>query len=346
MKVLIIGGGNGGLSFGMKLMEKGINVNLYDKFEQILNPIIKNNNEITLIDKEGEITKKFNLVTTNLKKAVQGVNLIFVVTPAFAHQSVAKDLVDYVTNDQIVVLHPGRTGGALEVKHIFDSSGKNDVVVAEAETLLFACRKIDDTRIKIYGIKSSVGISTLPNTEVNRVTERLNQMLPRFHSCSSVYETSISNIGSIFHPAPFLFNVSRVECKENFKYYHEGITPKIAKLLEEVDKERVNIGKSYGVSVRTALQWLNENYELTGSSLYNAIQMNESYSSIDAPSDVNSRYVLEDVPMGLVPLSYLAKQSNVETPVINSLIKTASTMFQQNFYETGRTLERMGFDKN
>lgn len=346
MKVLIIGGGNGGLSFGVKLMENDIEVNLYDKFQDILEPIIHNNNEITLMKDTEQVTKRFHLVTTNLKEAIENVAFIFVITPAFAHQYIAKDIAKYVTDDQIVVLHPGRTGGALEVKHIFNQNHKHDVVVGEAETLLFACRKIDSTKIKIYGTKESVGISTLPSQAGPRVTKLLNQMLPHFHRCNSILETSISNIGSIFHPAPFLFNLSRIECEESFKYYHEGITPKIARLLEELDKERIAIGKGYGITVRTAREWLNDNYRLKAATLYEAIQMNESYRSIDAPNEVHSRYVLEDVPMGLVPLSYLARKAKVETPLINFLIKVASTMFEENFYETGRTLTKMGLEEN
>ncbi|WOV88151.1 NAD/NADP octopine/nopaline dehydrogenase family protein [Sporosarcina oncorhynchi] len=346
MKNLIIGAGNGGLAFGAKLIEKGIEVNLYDKFEAILLPIIANDNTIYLHDGENLLPRTFNLVTSNLEEALKDVNLIYVVTPAFAHQSVATELAQYVSDEQIIVLHPGRTGGALEVKRILENNGNVGTIVAEAETLLFACRKITDVEIKIYGMKDSVNVAVLPETETTRVTNELNKTLPYFTNANSIMETSLANIGAIFHPTPFLLNIGRVESKTAFKYYHEGITPTIAHLLEQIDKERLEIAKSYGVDIPSALDWLNKNYNLNEKTLYEAIQANNSYSEIYAPLEVSARYVLEDVPMSLVPLSQLAKLNEVNTPLINSIIDLAIGLYNQDFRETGRTLERMGLDKS
>lgn len=346
MKILIIGAGNGGLAFGATLMEKGHEVNLYDKFDDILNPIIENNNCIDLVNKEKEISLKFSLVTNNLEEAVKEVEIVFVVTPAFAHRSVATDLLPHVTDEQIVILHPGRTGGALEVKNIFERNGKNKTIVAEAETLLFACRKLNETTIKIYGTKRCVGIAALPTSKTVCVTEKINNILPYFKGRSSVIETSLNNIGAIFHPTPFLLNIGRVEVGERFKFYHEGITPTVAKVLEELDKERVNIANNFGFKVPTALEWLNESYRLDGMTLYDAIQMNDSYSEIYAPMELHSRYVFEDVPMSLVSLSELAKLVQVDTPMINSIIELASKVFDIDFRGSGRTLDRLGVDKH
>lgn len=343
MEILIIGGGNGGLAYGAKLIERGFKVNLYDKYEEVIYPIIRNNNEILLIENEKYIRCKFNHVSTNLTEVIQKVDIIFVVTPAFAHRPIAKDLINIISEDQIIVLHPGRTGGALEVKNILHLNGKHNIV-AETETLLFACRKLDDITIKIFETKKSVDISVLPNELTHQITNNLNQLLPYFQPCENVFETSINNIGAIFHPIPFIFNLTRIECNQPFKYYHEGITPKIANILEEADKERVNIGKSYGANVKSVVKWMKEKYHVDAINIYESIQNNKKYNNILSPMDINARYVLEDVPTGLVPLSYLAKEAGVNTPVIDSVIQLANTLYERNFYETGRTLDKMGLN--
>lgn len=345
MKILIIGAGNGGLAFGAKLIAKGVQVNLYDKFKDVLKPIIDNNNQIQFEKDDGMHTMKFNLVTNDLEKALINVEFIYVVTPAFAHQSIAEELAKYVSSEQIVVLHPGRTGGALEVKKVLEENGKAETVVAEAETLLFACRKLNDVTIKIYGTKKSVGVAALPSSKTDYVTEKMNETLPFFRSCSNVVETSLSNIGAIFHPAPFLLNIARVECQERFTYYHQGITPSIANMLEQLDQERLKIAQGFQLKIPSALEWLNESYGLTGTTLYDAIQMNKSYREIYAPLNSASRYVLEDVPMSLVPLSELAKLVQVDTPIMESLIVLASNMYGQDFKRFGRTLDRLGLNK-
>lgn len=344
MKKLIIGAGNGGLSFGAKLIKNGDKVNLYDKFTNILDPIINNDNKIESVIDDNRDTVTFDLVTTNLKEALKNVDLIYIVTPAFAHAAVAEDLANYIKNFQTIVLHPGRTGGALEVKKILEDKGKKDIIVAEAETLLFACRKLDNTTVKIFGIKRSVGVATLPNEENENVVKKLNESLPFFIERSSVMETSLSNIGAIFHPAPFLFNLSRIESQETFKYYHDGITPMVANLLESLDSERLKIAKSFDLDISSTLEWLNEKYVLNGKNLYEAIQMNSSYSEIYAPKETASRYVLEDVPMSLVPMKNIAESVSIPTPVIDSLITVASQMYNKDFEQQGRTLKSMGLN--
>lgn len=343
MNILVIGAGNGGLAFGSKLIEKGCNVNLYDKFENIIAPIKKNNNVITLVTEDN--TKKhfhFNLVTTNLKNALISVDYIFVVAPAFAHKSIAVALSKYITKNQTVVLHPGRTGGALEFKRIFSKNG-NENIIAETETLLFSCRKNNSTEVKLYGVKTSIGIAAIPSDKSLEVSCELNKLLPHFHSSYTVLNTSLSNMGAIFHPVPFLLNLTRIENKEKFKYYHEGITPSIANLLELLDEERLRIAEGYNFKLISAKDWLNKTYKINGKDLYNAIQLNTAYKEIFAPTDINSRYVMEDIPMSLIPMKELANKVDIETPTIDFVIELASKLYNYNFMEHGRRIDNLHF---
>ena len=54
------------------------------------------------------------------------------------------------------------------------------------------------------------------------------------------------------------------------------------------------------------------------------------------------RYITEDVPTGLVPLSSLGKRLNIPTPTINSIIGLANALFNFDFYKNGRTMEKVG----
>lgn len=49
------------------------------------------------------------------------------------------------------------------------------------------------------------------------------------------------------------------------------------------------------------------------------------------PEDVNSRYIYEDVPKGLVLLETLAKIANIPTPLATSLIEISSFLLSRNF---------------
>ena len=63
-----------------------------------------------------------------------------------------------------------------------------------------------------------------------------------------------------------------------------------------------------------------------------------------APTSVDSRYITEDVPQGLVMLEALGKQLDVATPVCTSLIEIASAALGRDMRSDGRTPERLGVD--
>lgn len=73
--------------------------------------------------------------------------------------------------------------------------------------------------------------------------ELLNPFYPQFVPASNCLETSLSNIGALFHPTPVLLNIGRIENDlQGFRYYWDGITPSVATLVGEIDQERMGGG--------------------------------------------------------------------------------------------------------
>lgn len=342
-KVAILGSGNGGLAMAGHLSLKGFHVHLYDKFPEAIESIQQHGG----VQVKGELVHgyaPFHLISTDLGETIKDCSLIIVVTPAFAHRDIAKGLVSCLKPDQMVVLHPGRTGGALETKHILQKHNVQ-ATVAETQTLLYASRRTGPTEVTIYGIKKKVAIAALPTAETVRVAERINRFLPYFEPVSSILYTSFHNIGAIFHPAPTILNTGRIETpNQPFEYYHEGITPSVAKLLERMDEERVLVAKVYGVDVPRAKEWLCESYGVDGETLWDAIQNNRTYRGIFAPESVQVRYLSEDVPMSLVPISCLGRLAGVKTPAIDAIIELASIIHGTDYRKNGRNLQALGLD--
>ena len=57
------------------------------------------------------------------------------------------------------------------------------------------------------------------------------------------------------------------------------------------------------------------------------IQHNRAYEDIQAPKTIQARYVTEDVPMSLVPISTLGWMAQVPTPNIDAVIQLTSTIY-------------------
>ena len=174
------------------------------------------------------------------------------------------------------------------------------IVIAEAQTFIYACRAIGPNSARIFSIKHEVAIAAIPHTQTNMVIRLLSGAYPQFTPANNVIETSLNNFGAIFHPAPTLLNSGHIERGETFEYYLEGITPSIGQMLEKLDSERMKVATLLGVKAVSARQWLEEAYGAKGDSIYDAIQNNPGYRGLTAPKGLNTRYIYEDVPCSLV----------------------------------------------
>lgn len=346
LPVAVLGAGNGGMAFAAYLSLQGCEVRLYDCDAAVLAPV-GTSRTINIIDAHGQYAVPLARVTTEPGQAVRGAKLVMVVTPASAHATVAASIAPYLAGDVVIVLNPGRTGGALEVSRILmEHFGRRTPVIAETQTLLFACRKTSGDCVAIKGRKQSVKVAALPTKETLGVVSLLNEFFPEFVPAKNVLETSLGNIGAVFHPTPTLLNAARIETTAgDFEYYTEGISRSVAGLLEKIDGERLAVAGALNVPAISAVKWLQQSYGVPNcTNLYDAIQQNPAYRGIKSPDTINIRYITEDVPTGLVPLANLARKVGVATPVINTVINLACYMFKRDFWAEGRTLVKLGLE--
>lgn len=343
--VAVIGAGNGGTAIAGYLSSIGTKVHLCDLFPDYLKGIQEDGGITMTLD--GKTSKHtLELVTGDLAKAIAGVKLIMVVTPSFTHKMIAEACCDALSDGQIIVLNPGRTGGAVEFMSTIRAKGcKADITIAEAQTLVYSCRKTGPSSVEIYGVKKELTLGTFPANRTQMVLDELNPLYPQFIPAKNCLETSLSNIGALFHPAPVLLNIGRIETDPHgFRYYMDGISPSTAVLVKGIDAERQAVADAYGVEILSAEEWMEQSYETYGDTLHELIQHNEAYASIKAPTNIQVRYVTEDVPMSLVPISTLGRIAGVATPNIDAVIQLTSTIYGRDFRAEGRNSKNLGLE--
>ena len=133
-------------------------------------------------------TGVLNRVTNIMKDAIEGADIIMVTVPAIGHYQMAVEMAPYLKDGQIIVLNPGRTGGALEVyetirKHKCDK----DVIVAEAQTFIYACRTTSSNSAHIFQVKNEVTIAAIPSSKTNHVINLLKFAYPQFIQAKDVF---------------------------------------------------------------------------------------------------------------------------------------------------------------
>jgi len=342
LSICIVGAGNGGLAMAGHLALTGRLVNLYNRSENRI-ATIKLTNEIELT---GEVTgvAKINLVTTNPAQALDDIDVIMIVVPAIGHPEMARILGPHLTEGQIVVLNPGRTGGALVFAEMMrELKIRKFYYLVEAETLLYASRITNPGQVRIFGIKNSVPVASLPAYQLPDILPSLKSVFHQFIAGDNVLRTGLSNIGAIFHPALTILNTAWIENeKGDFSYYHEGASPSVAMVLEALDAERVKVAEALGVRVLTAREWIYQAYGVSGDNLYEAIQANYNYYGIMAPNTIDHRYITEDVPTSLVPIASLGEHLSVKVPTMKSVIQLANVLHGRDYWTEGRTIEKLG----
>ncbi|MEW5759506.1 MAG: NAD/NADP octopine/nopaline dehydrogenase family protein [Candidatus Thermoplasmatota archaeon] len=339
----VLGAGHGGLAMAAHLAVMGFEVNIFNRSKERIDHILDRGG----IDLEG-VVEGFGVVnraTTDMKEAIEDVDVIMVVVPASGHRFMAEKCAPYLRGGQIVLLNPGRTCGALEFFNVIykEQKIKSKVLIAEANTFIYVSRHVEFARAKIFDIKNSVPVAALPAYRTPAVLKVVRQAFPQFVPGTNVLVTSLDNIGAVFHPTISLLNAGRIEDEHaDFEFYLEGVMPSVGKVLEAVDRERVNVGAALGVHLHTAREWLYLAYDSKGKTLYDAIHATPGYRGVKAPTTLNHRYILEDVPFSLVPIASLGDLLKIPTPAIKSLVQLASLIHETDFWEEGRTVEKLG----
>ena len=338
----VLGGGHGGMAMAGHLAITGCRVNLYNRTAERIRPVeARGGIEVT-----GEVEGfgSLNLVTSDAAAAIDNVDVIMIVVPATAHRFMAETIAPHIKDGQIIVLNPGRTGGALEVAQILRE--RNPLVkpyIAEAQTLLYAARVTNPGQVHIFGIKNSVPLAALPAYQIADILPVIRKALPQFVPGDNVLKTSLDNIGAVFHPAITVLNAGRIEDTHgDFEYYVEGVTESVAKVLEAIDAERVAVASALGIRANTAREWLYLAYDAAGKTLLDAMRSNPGYRGIRAPGTIQNRYISEDVPASLVPIASIGEMLGVSTPTIRAMITMASVMHGVDYWAEGRTVDRLG----
>lgn len=340
--IAILGAGHAGRAMAGDLALRGAPVTLWNRTPANIAALRARGG----VEVEGEVEGfgRMHLVTSDLEKALRDARLVVVCVPAFAHRDLAERCAPFLCQEQLVVLNPGRTFGALEFSRALAASDCTPgVVVAEAATNLMTARSTGPAESYIARIKHAVPVAALPAGRTPEVVAALGEWYPQFTEAANTLETSFANVGAVIHPAITLLNAAHIENDQGrFEFYWDGISPSVARVLEAVDRERQAVAALLGVQVQSLMEWLASAYRATGSDLFESVRANEGYRGINAPSTLEHRYILEDVPMSLVPIASAGKAFGLNTRAIEALILLAGLIMDTNFWTRGRTLESLG----
>lgn len=331
MTFAVLGAGNTGQAITSYLSMKGEQVKLYCRDKQKAEKLSLQGLKLQGIY-QGEVTID---ASDNLEYVVGNkTKYIIITTTAFGHESILKKLKPLLRDKQTIALFPGYWGAVEAINILGDLIPTKNITIAETSAMPFVSKADNEGSVFINKIKSNVLISAI---STSKISQTFLKAFPQLKPTKSIFETSLNNTNVVVHTPITLFNASRIDAPEAFQFYGQGVSPRTVSYIEKLDAERIAIASVLNIPTKDILTLLNEFYGTAYPGLYEALP--GLFPEGLAPNTLDHRYVTEDIPYGLVPISELGKKVGLHTPYTDSLIDTASLLMERNFREEGVSFE-------
>jgi opine dehydrogenase len=272
-------------------------------------------------------------VTDDPVTALAGAELVLVIVPSYAQDPFARLIARVLRPDQPVLLMPGNLWGGYRFSACLGDGGAvPDVFVGEAECMVYAARKTGPAGVEIRGYKHHLGIAAASPARSAEVLQRVRAVYPTVRAAEGVIAAGLNNVNPFLHPVILLSNLGLAGLPEARRFYADGVSRHVAQLIEALDEERLQVAAAAGEGVpplrELLLRWYGHE-GARGDSLYEVIHSVPAYQhSLFPPDPSSSRYLLEDVPFGLLPFLRLASRVGVAVPHTAALAAHASAVVE------------------
>jgi opine dehydrogenase len=341
----VLGAGHGGLALAGYLAQAGHGVALWNRSPARIDAVAAKGGVRLTMPGSMATTAPIARATSDVAAALNGASVVLVAAPASGHADVARTCAPHLRDGQAVLLLPGRTGGALEFRRGLQELGcRANILLGEASSFPVAARTVAPAEAVVHGVKAELTAAALPSRDTAALIGRCRPLLPMLTPARSVLQTGFTNVGAILHPTITLLNADRIRRGETFDFYTDGVTLAVAELLAAADEERLRIAAAYGERVPSLIEWIAAAYGHHAGTLLAALAANPAYRGIKAPTTLQHRYLLEDVPTGLLPLIELGAAADLAAPTLRSLAALAESTLGVRTWPHQRSLRSLGLD--
>lgn len=343
MKIAVLGGGNGSTAAAVDLTEQGHNVRFWRRNASAQATLQANNNTISIKDFAGERDVRIDVVTSDMQVALDGAQLIVCPTPATAQSDIAHAMAAHLTDGQVVFLPPGSFGSWMMAEIVRKAGNPADVSWAEAGTLPYLARLHGAGTIAITSRATRLPTGVYPLRNADHAHRVLAQAFPSVEVAGDALSGALMNAGPIIHPPLITMNAGPIEHFEHWDIHNEGTQPAIRRVTTRLDAERMALREALGYGAPHFP--LADHYDNDADEwMYGNAAHEKLTDSGDWREDlvlVEHRYMREDIAVGLALLVSVADWAGVPAPTATGLLALGSAICDDDFRQTGRTLENL-----
>lgn len=340
MQVGIAGAGAIGMGYAAFLLSRGHDVGIWSPSGVRTADILEGSPLIVSGALSGEFRPDIRQSAAELADA----DVIVLALPAYGQRAVIDALIPHLQTRHQLIISGHLSFSAVYLYRKLESRGLLIPIVALNTTVL-TCKAQTFTTVKIGSFRRSVSAAVLPKHFSDQAMITCRTLFGEvFAEDTDILALTLSNLNPQAHLAIALCNLTRLERAEIWGQ-RENITPAVGRLIEALDRERLAIAQAFEREVPSVFDHYKSSFGLEGQSVaeISALQV-ENGKDVAGPSSIETRYVLEDVPFGLVPLVYLAEWSGVQAPLHRSGVVILSACYGRNFADANDLLTDLDLD--
>lgn len=340
MNIAILGAGAVGLGSAALLSSRGFLPTIWSKSGVGTAPISAGAPLVAEDAIAGEFRPR---VAHTAAEAIEHADVILVAAPAWGHRAIFDEIAAHAHANATVIVSSHTSFGALYLSQKLCERG-HDIPIAAFGTTVTTGRRTGPGRVRVTNVREKVDVAALPAAAGGEVQKLCRELFgDRFVLRPDVIAIALSNLNPQNHMAATLLNFTRVERGEAWVNW-ELHTPGVASLIGAIDAERLAIARTLGYEVRTVEEHWRLSFAATGDTLAEMVASIAVRDRTLGPTTTDTRYVLEDVPFGLVPTALLGRLADVPTPLHDAGIAMFSAVYGRDLVADNDLLPALGLE--
>lgn len=346
MNILIVGFGNEGCGIAADLAIKGHNITVL-KTSNVMHEdnykYVFANKKITLLEKGISHEAQLDGLTKDVHVAFKTYpDIIIVTTQSLQHDSVFKIIVPFLKAETIVLLEPGNAGSLLLSRYQLPK----EITISEATSSPLDVRIKEPGVVDVLFRNVSNPLGFFPMSRRSQALQKLQSLYSNFYCLGHVLVAALHNPNMIVHTVGALLNIPRIEYSHGeFWMYKEGLTKSVWNVIQALDAEKMDVLTRLEAEPMPYLEMAKiRNAEDLAIDARKMFDIYCQTGSPKGPSNINTRYIYEDVPKGLVLLESLGKLTKCKTPTASLLIDLAQVYTKEDFRKAGSSLHCLGIE--